>query len=106
MPQWFRDRSRDAKAYPDERWRADCPREHVALLSRYDHHVVWIAGRPALLLTYHWAADPPADEPESAWFDVSFTYAARHPGAPATVQAVVDGLTFQQLTDSGEPPRQ
>ena len=105
MPQWFRDRARDAKAYPDERRRADCPLEHVGLLLRYDHHAVWIGGRPALLLTYHWAADSPADESEPAWFDVSFTYAAGHPRAPATVQAVVDRLTFQQLTDSVEPPR-
>lgn len=93
MPQWSRDRAADDAKYPDERARADAPPAHRALLRRYDHHVVRLAGRPALLLTYQWDLAP--RPPDVAWsFDVSFTYAPGHPGAPAAVQAVVDSLTF------------
>jgi hypothetical protein len=64
------------------------------VLLRYDHHVVRIGGRPALLLTYGWAATPPEDWPERLRFEVSFTYARGHPAAPPSAQALVDGLTF------------
>jgi hypothetical protein len=96
MPQWSRDRSGDAAKYPDERWVATCPRADAALLLRYDHHTVWIQGRPALLRTYHWAATPLDEQPDPLQFEVSFTYAAGHPNAPAPVQAVTDRLTFRQ----------
>lgn len=94
MPQWSRDRAIDGAKYPDERWRASCPRAAAALLLRYDHHVVWIDGRRALLRTYHWAAEPLSDAAELLPFEVSFTYATGHPSAPAEVQAIVDGLAF------------
>jgi hypothetical protein len=94
MPQWFRDRAADQSRYPDERWRAACPPGDVPLLQQYDHHVVWVAGRAALLLTWHWAGEP-ADDPGAArTFDVSFTYASGHPPAPPPVQAIVDRLVF------------
>lgn len=96
MPQWSRDRFGDDAKYPDERWQADCPAESVALLLRYDHHTVWLDGRRALLLTYAWAAEKIGHD-EARRFEVSFTYAAGHPSAPITVQAVVDGLEFTAI---------
>ena len=100
MPQW--DRDRIANSYPDERWQADCPPEAVILLRRYDHHVVWIAGRKALLLTYQWDLDS-AERPRAARnVTVSFTYAAGHPQAPVEVQAVLDQLTFAPVGVPGQ----
>ena len=96
MPQWSRDRSGDRAKYPDERWTAACPPSMVALLLRYDHHVVSIHGRSALLLTYHWS-NGEADASNPRTFEVSFTYAAGHPNAPSDVQAAVDGLTFTRV---------
>lgn len=93
MPQWSRDRSADKSKYPDQRACADAPRSVAPLLRRYDHHVVRIEGRPALLLTYVWDIEPPRDH-RSRQVLVSFTYAAGHPTAPADVQAVIDTLTF------------
>lgn len=94
MPQWFRDRSGDETRYPDERAEAICPRGVAGLLLRYDHHVVRIAGRPALLRTYHWAESAPEDWPAELTVSVSFTYAAGHPAAPDEVQRVVNTLIF------------
>lgn len=99
MPQWSRDRSSASAKYPDERWQADCPADSVALLLRYDHHTVWLNGRRALLLTYVWAAERVGDD-QPRRFDVSFTYAAGHPGAASSVQAVVDGLNFAPVSVS------
>jgi hypothetical protein len=84
----------DGAKYPDERWRASCPRTAAALLLRYDHHVVWIDGRRALLRTCHGAAEPLSDAAAMLLFEVSFTFAAGHPSAPAEVQAIVDGIAF------------
>ena len=97
MPQWFRDRARDRTKYPDERWTAACPPSLVALLLRYDHHVVSIGGRSALLLTYQWLSDEPANASNPRMLEVSFTYAAGHPSAPSDVQAAVDQLTFTRI---------
>lgn len=97
MPQWSRDRSLDHTKYPDERWAATCPPSMVPLLLRYDHHVVVIRGRSALLLTYHWASDAPVDASNPRRLEVSFTYAAGHPTAPPNVQAAVDQLTFSRV---------
>ena len=99
MPQWSRDRSREAARYPDERWRATCTPEDVAILLRYDHHVVQIEGRPALLLTYHLAAESAVDQRAAPSFEISFTYARGHPAGPASVQAVVDRLVFARIGD-------
>ena len=93
MPQWSRDRTADRAKYPDERARANAPRALVPLLRRYDHHVIRVLGRPALLLTYVWDIEPPGDG-DSVPVEVSFTYAPGHPPAPPDVQAATDRLTF------------
>jgi len=80
--------------YPDERWTGTCSRADAELLLRYHHHVVWIDGRPALLLTYSWAADGLGAQPEPLVFAVSFTYPRGHPAAPREVQALIERLTF------------
>ncbi|MBV9880595.1 MAG: hypothetical protein JO180_08865 [Gemmatirosa sp.] len=94
MPRWSRDTAALRARYPDERWVGTCARGDAALLLRYDHHVVWIGGRPALLLTYGWAAEPLEAQPEPLRFEVSFTYARGHPAAPPAVQALVDGIAL------------
>ena len=94
MPQRSRDLDAPRARYPDERWAATCSREVAARLLRYDHHTAWIDGRPALLLTYHWAAEPLDAQPEPLTFEVSFTYARGHSSAPSDVQALVRTLTF------------
>ena len=99
MPQWSRDRSSDAADYPDERWQAECPQADGPLLLRYDHHTVWLAGRQALILTYHWASVDRENHAEPLTLDVSFTYAPGHPRAPASVQQIVDRLTFRPQDD-------
>jgi hypothetical protein len=105
MPQWSRNRAADQAKYPDERARAYAPAAVRPLLRHYDHHVVRVDRRAALLLTYHWdiaeqtehfAGDP-------LWpFDVSFTFPAGHPPAPADVQAIVDSLAFTPVGISTE----
>lgn len=99
MPQWSRDRDPDRRKYPDERWTALCPRAEAPQLLRYDHHVVWIKGRPALLLTYRWAGDPLDTGPAELPFEVSFTYAQGHPPAPRAIQRLVDTLSFTPVKD-------
>ena len=98
MPQWSRERSRDQARYPDERWSATCAPGDVAPLLRYDHHVVQVHGRPALLRTYHLATDVSPDLAKEQRIEISFTYTRGHPAAPATLQAVVDGLTFEPIS--------
>jgi hypothetical protein len=95
VPRWSRNRDTDRTIHPDERWVGACSREIGALLLRYDHHVVWIGGRRALLLTYSWAGEPLSAQTEPLKFEVSFTYARGHPAAPPAVQVVVDGITFR-----------
>lgn len=94
MPRWSRDRDALRDRYPDERWIGSCARASADLLLRHDHHVVWIGGRPALLLTCHWAVNRLDFSPEPLTFEVNFTYSRGHPPAPPQVQAVVDGITF------------
>lgn len=94
MPRWTRDPAALRDRYPDERWTGVCPPAAVAMLLRYDHHVVWIGERPALLLTYPWAVEGLADSAAPLAFEVSFTYARGHPPAPREVQAVVDQIAF------------
>ena len=99
MPQWSRDRAGDRQKYPDERWTALCPRAEAPQLLRYDHHVVRIQGRPALLLTYRWAEDSLGTGPAELPFEVSFTYAPGHPPAPPEIQRLVDSLSFTAVKD-------
>ena len=102
MPQWSRDRAADRAKYPDERRQARCPRAAAPLLLRYDHHVVRVDGRPALLRTYDWAAESPDRWPDELPFTVSFTYAPGHPAAPAEVQRVIDALAFVAMDSPAE----
>jgi hypothetical protein len=105
MPQWSRDQAANRAKYPDERWRSQAPGAIRPLLLRYDHHVVRILGRRALLLTYHWQAIEQGTVPEGGEllpFEVSFTYAPGHPSAPAEVQAIVDSLSFIPVAISTE----
>ena len=94
MPRWTRDSAILAERYPDERWVGTCSRADAAVLLRYAHHVVRIGGRPALLLTYPWAAEGLDALAEPLAFAVSFTYPRGHPAAPPDVQALVDRLVF------------
>jgi hypothetical protein len=100
MPQWSRDDSLARQKYPDERWVASCPHADATRLLRYDHHVVWIAGRAALLRTYHWAAEPQDAWPEDLPLEVSFTYAPGHPAAPSEIQHLVASLLFTPVEPS------
>ena len=102
MPQWSRDRSIERQKYPDERLIARCPRAHAPALLRYDHHVVRIGDRPALLRTYHWAADDASAWPNELVLEVSLTYAAGHPAAPPEIQRVIDSLSFAPVDTSTE----
>ncbi|HEY3287272.1 MAG TPA: hypothetical protein VGJ96_09185 [Gemmatimonadaceae bacterium] len=94
MPRWSRDAAVLHRRYPDERWVGSCSRADAAFLLRYDHHVVWVGGRPALLLTYAWAAAGLDAHAEPLAFEVSFTYPRGHRAAPREVQAVVDRIPF------------
>ena len=96
MPQWSSDRDKIAARHPDERWRALCPVDAIELLLRFDHHVVWLDGRPALLLTYAWHEIEVRSRPLPC--EVSFTFAAGHPTAPVDVQEVARSLTWQPTT--------
>jgi hypothetical protein len=92
MPRWSLDREAAASRHPDERWSGNCSRAIAAILIRYDHHTVWLEGRQALLLTYHWNAAPLDEQIEPLQFTVSFTFARGHPAAPPDVQSLVAGL--------------
>lgn len=94
MPRWSRDSAALGARYPDERWTGLCPRADAELLIRYDHHVVWVGGRAALLLTYASGAAESAGTPGPLACEVSFTYPRGHPRAPREVQSVVDRIQF------------
>ncbi|NUR32737.1 MAG: hypothetical protein HOQ30_01900 [Gemmatimonadaceae bacterium] len=94
MPQWSRDENLARQKYPDERWHARCSRAHATELLAYDHHVVWIGGRAALLRTYQWAAEPVDAWPDELPLEVSFTYASGHPTAPDHIRRLVASLEF------------
>ena len=99
MPQWTRNPDALRERYPDERWAGTCSREAAAFLVRYDHHVVRVRGREALLLTYHWSFESLDAKPEPFRFEVSFTYPSGHPSAPREVQLLVDQLTLVPMED-------
>ena len=102
MPQWSRDDNLARQKYPDERWHARCPRASAIQLLDYDHHVVWIDGRAALLRTYHWAVDPVETWPDEMPLEVSFTYASGHPTAPEHIRELVASLGFTRTDPSTE----
>ena len=92
MPQWNADRARIGEKYRDERVTLSCSRGDAEDFLRYDHHVVWIGDRPALILTYHWNEKPLKEFGEPLEFYLSFTYAPGHPAAPNTIQQKVSRL--------------
>jgi hypothetical protein len=94
MPRWNREPVDVRSRYPDERRTGTCSPQDADLLLRYDHHVVWIEGRPALLLTYSWNEQGLEALPEPIAFEVSFTYPTGHPKAPSEVQSIIDGIRF------------
>lgn len=102
MPQWSRDENLARQKYPDERWYARCPRAYATQLVAYDHHVVWIGGRAALLHTYRWAAEPVDTWPDELPLEVSFTYASGHPTAPDHIRQLVASLEFTPVEASTE----
>ena len=80
--------------YPDHLF-APCSRAQAAQLMRFDHHVIQVQGRPAVMLTYHWTNA--YEEGFSGPFPLLalFYHTERHPAAPPEVQALVDQLHFQ-----------
>lgn len=72
---------------------ASCDAADVEALRRRDHHVVVVAGRPALLLAYHLWSDPPPSAPRVY---ALYGYTEGHPRAPAALQALVDRLAFRR----------
>lgn len=93
MPQWAADRDEIAARHPDERWTAACPAAEAALLLKYDHHVIWLDGRRALLLTQPWAERDPAMPLRC---EASFRFADGHPQSPSDVQTVVASLQWEK----------
>lgn len=78
--------------YPDQAI-AICTREQAQQLVDYDHHVVDVNGQAGVMLTYGWM---PVEEQAGPFvLTVVFHHAAKHPRAPGSIQAVVDGLQFQ-----------
>ena len=80
------------QVYPDQAV-AICSRQQAEKLLDYDHHVVQVNGRAGVMLTYEWL---PMEEHTGPFvLTVVFHYAEKHPPAPAQIQALVDGLSFQ-----------
>jgi len=72
---------------------AICTREQAEQLVHYDHHMVHVHGQLGVMLTDDWI---PLEEHAGPFvLTVVFHHAQKHPGAPETVQAIVDGLRFQ-----------
>jgi hypothetical protein len=94
MPQWSRDERLARQRYPDESWHARCARADAAKLLPYDHHVVWIGGRAALLRTYQWGAEPVDSWPDELTLQLTFTYVSGHRAAPEHIQHLVASLEF------------
>ncbi len=77
--------------------RAECSREQAEQLIRYDHHRVRVGGRLAILLTYQWMETGIENVEEPLRLRVVFHSAAsQHPPAPPDIQALVDGLRFEE----------
>ncbi len=76
---------------------AQCRRELAELLLPYDHHRVWVRGRPGVMLTYEWMMQ--MELPETLPLKVVFpppSTANAHPFAPPAVQAIIDQLEFSK----------
>jgi len=91
------------RAHPDERLRAPCTRELVRRLLPFDHHIVWLQGRPAVLLTYPLLELDVDRAPEPIWCEASVTYAAGHPTAPAEIQAIARLLPWEPAVTGDRP---
>jgi hypothetical protein len=72
---------------------AICTREQAQRLLDYDHHVVDVNGRAGVMLTYGWM--PVEQQAGPFVLTIVFHHVGKHPRAPETVQAIVDGLQFQ-----------
>lgn len=83
------------RVHPDERVRARCSRAVATRLMSYDHHVVWVDGRPAVLITYPLLEVELSQLPEPIWCEASLTHAAGHPTAPAEIQAIARALSWE-----------
>jgi hypothetical protein len=78
--------------YPDQAI-AICTREQAQQLVKYDHHVVEVNGRSAVMLTHEWM---PVEEHAGPFvLTVVFHHVEKHPAAPGAIQAIVDGLSFR-----------
>lgn len=89
------------RRHPDERWRALCPPELAEQFLRYDHHIIWLEGRPAVLMTYPWHEIEPFPPSQALPIDVSFTFTAGHPPAPLELQALAQTFAW---TPVAHPP--
>ena len=72
---------------------AICTRAQAEQLVKYDHHVVIVNSRPAVMLTYEWM--PVEEHADPFVLTVVFHHAEKHPPAPQEIQSIVDGLKFQ-----------
>ncbi len=80
------------RVYPNQAI-AICTREQAEQLVSYDNHVVDVSGRPGVMLTSEWM--PVQEHTGPFVLTVVFHHADNHPSAPAEIQSVVDGLSFQ-----------
>ena len=72
---------------------AICTREQAEQLVLYDHHVIYVDGRPGVMLTYEWM---PVEEHTGPFvLTVVFQHVEKHPRAPEQIQAIVNRLHFQ-----------
>jgi hypothetical protein len=78
--------------YPDQAV-AICTREQAEQLVDFDHHTIRINGLTGVMLTYEWM--PLEEHAPLFLLTVVFRYADRHPVAPAEIQSLLDGLSFQ-----------
>jgi hypothetical protein len=78
--------------YPDQAV-AICSYEQAEKLADYDHHVVQVKGRAAVMLTHEWM---PLEEHTGPFIlTVVFHHAETYPQAREEIQSIVDGLSFQ-----------
>ena len=72
---------------------AICTREQAEQLVHYDHHVIQVAGRPGVMLTYEWMTVEEHTGPFV--LTVVFHHTEKHPPAPESIQSIVEELAFQ-----------
>jgi len=93
------------RRHRDERVRTRCTRGVAERLRTFDHHVVWLDGRPAVLITYPLLELDLDLAPEPIWCEASLTYAAGHPTAPPEIQSLAQGLAWQLVTPGAADER-